>query len=110
MLFAECVRQTHIHTLSHAHTHLYIEVVFQYMQKPIKLSMAWRGNRFHSALLWAFCSPLLPHPVDIVSLAYCVADAYLRISIKFVKKIEMCDSRRFSRGIGSGDFAVDRES
>lgn len=34
----------------------------------------------------------------------------MRISIKFVKKIEMCDSRRFTCGIGSGDFAVDRES
>lgn len=107
MLFAECVRQTHTHTLTHTYINLYIEVVFQHMQKPIKPSMAWRGCRFLSAPLRTFCSPLRPPPDDIVSLAYCVVDAYLRISIKFVKKIEMCDSRRFTRGIGSGDFAVE---
>lgn len=107
MLFAECVRQTHTHTLTHTYINLYIEVVFQHMQKPIKPSMAWRGCCPLSAPLRTFCSPLRSPPDDIVSLAYCVADAYLRISIKFVKKIEMCDSRRFTRGIGSGDFAVE---
>jgi len=45
--------------------------------------------------------------LDIVSLAYCVADAYLGISIKFVKKIEMCDLRRFTRCGVEGMAGVD---
>jgi len=70
-------------------------IVFPYWacKNPLAL-LGSRGSAF------VFPSPRTrkTQKTEIISLAYCVAGAYSRrISIRFVKKIEMCDLRRFTQ-------------